>query len=84
MSYRIQWRYTFAMKIKTFRQHWLEADRATREQWAAKIGTSYKYLQKLSAADGKFGTPSVEFALKVHKAIPGVNIKPWLPKGVNV
>ncbi len=70
------------MKRTPFRELWLAADRAHREAWAEKIGTSYGYLQKLSSRDSKFAVPSIAFALRMKKAIRGLDINPWLPKSL--
>ena len=72
--------YTYLMKTTPFRSLWLDASRPQRQAWADKIGTSYQYLQKLSAERSKFGKPSIDFALRMRKAILGLDIDPWLPK----
>lgn len=65
-----------------FRRLWLDASRHQRETWAQRIGTSYAYLQKLSADGSKFGAPSIEFALRMRKVIRSLDIDPWLPKSL--
>lgn len=52
-----------------FRDAWLGMPRAQRDQLAQRMGTSYKYLQKLA---GGFGLPSLEFAQKMREVLPEV------------
>lgn len=54
-----------------FREAWLGMSRQERESLAAKLGTSYKYLQKLS---GGFGMPSLDFAEAVKQELPKVDL----------
>jgi len=49
-----------------FRDIWLRMTRAEREALAAKAGTTYKYLQKLS---GGFAVPSMAMAQRIKDAL---------------
>lgn len=58
------------MDNKHFRSIWLEMGRQERERLAARIGTSYNYLQRIS---GGFATPSLPFAVKLREELPGLD-----------
>jgi hypothetical protein len=49
-----------------FRDTWLRMKRAEREALAEKVGTTYKYLQKLS---GGFAVPSMAMAQRIKDAL---------------
>lgn len=59
------------MKLKPFRDLWLNTNRAERERWAKAIGTSYGYLQKLA---GEFAVPSMRFAQRMKKVLPRLDL----------
>lgn len=73
------------MKIQTNQEHpfrtlWLDADVDTRRKWADRAGTSYRYLQKLSAKGMRFGSPSIEFLLHLRKtAVRGLDVEHYYP-----
>lgn len=54
-----------------FRDIWLGMKKQEREALAARLGTSYGYLQKLS---GGFGTPSLDFAQAIKCVLPKVDL----------
>lgn len=54
-----------------FRDIWLGMRRSEREALAGRLGTSYKYLQKLA---GGFGMPSLEFAEAIKGELPRVDL----------
>ena len=59
------------MKLKPFRDLWLNANRDERERWAREIGTTYGYLQKLG---GEYAVPSMEFAIRMQRVLPRLDV----------
>ena len=53
-----------------FRDKWLGMPTPDRHQLAARLGTSYKYLQKLA---GGFGLPSLQFIAKLQEELPDLD-----------
>lgn len=54
-----------------FRDAWLGMTREQRDALVARLETSYGYLQKLS---GGFGVPSLEFAQKLKRELPALDM----------
>lgn len=59
------------MRVMDFRDIWLGMGRPERDALASKLGTSYKYLQKLA---GGFGLPSLTFAEAIKRELPRVDL----------
>lgn len=53
-----------------FRDKWLGMPTQDRHQLASRLGTSYKYLQKLA---GGFGLPSLHFVSKLQEELPDID-----------
>lgn len=58
-------------KPNDFRTLWLAMPVADRRKLADRLGHSYRYLQRLS---GGFANPSLELAMKLSKAMPGLDL----------
>lgn len=54
-----------------FRDLWLGMPKQDRQSLADKLGTSYKYLQKIA---GGFGLPSLELAQAIKDELPTVDV----------
>lgn len=58
-------------KPNDFRPRWLAMKVSDRRALAAKLGQSYRYLQRLS---GGFATPSLDLAMRLAKEMPGLDL----------
>ena len=58
-----------------FRELWLRMGTDERQEMARAVGTTYKYLQKLS---GGFGTPSLVFAARMIEHYPVLTFEGFL------
>lgn len=54
-----------------FRQLWLNTPVPDRRAIAHKMGTSYRYLQRIS---GGFAKPSLDFALRLQTHFPTIDL----------
>jgi hypothetical protein len=54
-----------------FREAWLGMDKRRRLDLVERLGTSYKYLQKLA---GGFGTPSLRMAQAIKRELPKTDL----------
>lgn len=58
-----------------FRDIWLGMTKPERLTLSERLGTSYKYLQKLA---GGFGVPSLAFAQEMKNAMPDLDIEGFI------
>lgn len=58
-------------KPNDFRTVWLNTPVKDRRRVADQMGTSYRYLQRIS---GGFAKPSLDFALRLQKHFPTIDL----------